>query len=180
MRAGEFQSTTIGAGIGHTEKNASLTDWAHAFRISLHPSETGLGSAHEQKRFPAAQRHNRLCGVASRDGREGSLRILQDAVIYSSVLDPGHHLVHELEPERSAWLHVICGQVTFQDLILTLGDGIGVSIEPSVSFTAQERTEILLVDLSVQPRSIAKGVRHKEERQTEVHMRRSDILEEKP
>jgi redox-sensitive bicupin YhaK (pirin superfamily) len=145
--AGEFQRMTVGRGIRHKETNASRSDWAHIFRISLRPSQPGLDCAHEQKRFATAQRHNVLCVVASRDGRKGSLRILQDALICSTVLDPGHHLVHELFPERSAWLHVICGQATLNDLILTQGDGAGVTDERSVSCTAQESTELLLIDL---------------------------------
>jgi redox-sensitive bicupin YhaK (pirin superfamily) len=155
--AGEFQRMTIGRGIRHKEANASRTDWACAFRISLHPSEVGLDCVHDQKRFAAAQRHNVLCVVASPDGRKGSLRILQDALVYSSVLDPGHHLIHELLPGRSAWLHVIRGAATLQDMILTQGDGVGVTIEPSVSLTAQEDTEILLVDLGPAPRLFARG-----------------------
>jgi quercetin 2,3-dioxygenase len=117
------------------------------FRISLLPSEAGLGCAHQQKRFTAAQRNNLLRAVASPDGREGSLRIHQDAFVFSSRLDPGHHLVHELLPGRSAWLHVVFGEVKLNDVVLTQGDGVGVTIEPTVSLTAQENTEILLVDL---------------------------------
>jgi redox-sensitive bicupin YhaK (pirin superfamily) len=88
-----------------------------------------------------------LCIVASPDGRQGSLRIHRDALVCSSVLDPGHHLIHELLPGRTAWLHVICGEATFHDTILNPGDGVGVTIERSVSLTARESTEILLVDL---------------------------------
>jgi redox-sensitive bicupin YhaK (pirin superfamily) len=155
VHAGEFQRLTIGRGIRHKETNPSRTDWTHFFRISLHPSEVGLDCVHDHKRFATAQRHNVLCVVASPDGRKGSLRILQDAVIYSSVLDSGHHLIDELLPGRSAWLHVIRGEATLQELILTQGDGAGVTIEPSVSLTARENTEILLVDLGPAPRSFA-------------------------
>ncbi|MBW2472796.1 MAG: pirin family protein, partial [Deltaproteobacteria bacterium] len=146
VHAGEFQHMTVGRGVRHKETNASRTEWAHIFRISLHPWESGLGCVHEQKRFAQAERRNVLCVVAAPDGRKGSLRVLQDALIYSSVLDPGHHLVHELAPGRSAWLHVIYGEVTLQDTILSQGDGAGVTIEPSASLTAQENTEILLID----------------------------------
>ncbi len=144
--AGEFQRMTIGRGVRHKETNASRSDWAHIFRISLHPSQMGLGCAHEQQRFAAAQRHNALCVAASPDGRNGSLGILQDALIMSSMLDPGHHIVHELIPGRSAWVHVICGEATLDDLILNQGDGAGVTVERSVSLTAQVSTELLLVD----------------------------------
>jgi redox-sensitive bicupin YhaK (pirin superfamily) len=147
IHAGEFQHMTTGSGIRHKETNASRTDWAHVFRISLRPPQAGLDCTHEHKRFVAALRRNMLCAVASRDGRKGSLRVHQDAIIYSGVLDPGHHVIHELNTGRSAWLHVLQGEATLNDIVLTRGDGVGVSLEPSVSLTAQESTEILLVDL---------------------------------
>jgi len=147
IQAGEFQRLTTGRAIRHKETNASRTDWAHVFRISLRPSEVGLDCTREQKRFTAAQRRNVLCVIASPDGRKGSLRIHQDTLIYSSILDPGLHLVHELLPGRSDWLHIMYGKAKLNDIVLTQGDGVGVTIEPSVSITVQENTEILLVDL---------------------------------
>ena len=149
IHAGEFQRMTTGRGIRHKETNASRTDPAHVFRISLCPAEEGLDCAHEQKRFAVADRRNALCVVASPDGRQGSLRIRRDALVYSSVVDAGHHLVHELGPGRCAWLHILCGEATLNDIVLTQNDGVGVAFEPSVSLTALENTEILLVDVAL-------------------------------
>jgi quercetin 2,3-dioxygenase len=147
IHAGEFQRMIIGHGIRHNEANALRNDFTHLFRISLHPSEVGLDSTHEQKRFMVGQRRNLLCVIASPDGRKKSLRILQNAILYSSILDPGRHLVHELSLGRSAWLHIINGEATMQDIILTEGDGAGITTEPVVSLTATENTELLLIDL---------------------------------
>ena len=147
IHTGEFQRMSAGRRIQHKERSVSRTDWAHIFRVSLRPSEVGIDSDHEQKRFTAAERHNLLCVVASPDGRKGSLRIHQDALVCSAILDPGRHLVHELEPGRSAWLQIVAGEGTLNDIVLTQGDGIGVTNEPSVSLTVGENTEILLVDL---------------------------------
>lgn len=148
IRAGEFQCMSTGKRIRHKETNASRSGSAHVFRISLRPSEVGLDRAHEQERFTAAQRHNVLCVVASPDGRKGSLLVHQDALIYSSILDPGHHLVHELLSGRGAWLHILYGEATLNDIILAQGDGAGVANEPAVSLTVQENTELLLVDVN--------------------------------
>jgi redox-sensitive bicupin YhaK (pirin superfamily) len=153
IHGGEFQCMSTGRRIRHKETNTSRLHWAHVFRISLRPSEVGLDCAHEQKRFTVAQRHNVLCVVASPDGRKGSLRLNQDALVYSSIVDPGHHLFHELLPGRSAWLHILCGEATLDDLILTQGDGAGVVDGPSVSITVQENTELLLVNVGSLPRS---------------------------
>jgi redox-sensitive bicupin YhaK (pirin superfamily) len=106
--------------------------------MSLRSAQAGLVRNHEQKRFTEAQRHNLLCVVVSPDGRQGSLRIHQDALVCSAILDPGNHLVHELAPDRTVWLHVVCGEATINDLVLTQGDGVGITNERSVSFTVQE------------------------------------------
>jgi len=121
------------------------------------PSESELDCTHEQKFFSVAERRGVLCIVASPDGRKGSLRVHQDALIYSSILDVRQHLVHELPQGRIAWLHVVRGEATLGDLVLTTGDGVGVTGEPAVSFTAQEDTETLLLDLNHQPKSPKNG-----------------------
>jgi redox-sensitive bicupin YhaK (pirin superfamily) len=158
LHAGEFQRMTAGRGIRHSETNLSRTEWAHVFQIWLRPSEPGLESGHEQKRFCAADRRGVLCVVASPDGRGGSLRIHQDALIYSAMLDPGKHVVHELMPGRSAWLHVVRGEATLGDVVLTTGDGAGVNADRAVSLTAREETEILLLDLGEhRPRAFKNG-----------------------
>ena len=150
VHAGEFQRSAIGDGIRHKETNASRTAWAHTFRISLRPSEIESNGACEQMRVAAAQRHNVLRIIASPDGRQGSLHTHQDALVFSSVIDPGHHVIHELLPGRSAWLHLICGEAASHDIILAQGDSVGVTSERSVSLTAHENCEILLVDLGEQ------------------------------
>jgi len=147
LHAGEFQRMTVGRRIRHKETNPSRAAWASVFRIALRPAQLGIDCTHEQRRFPAALRHNVLCVVASQDGRKGSLPIHQDALLYSAVLDPGQHLIHELTPGRSVWLHLICGEATLQDVVLSPGDGAGVAREPAVSLTARQRTELLLLDL---------------------------------
>jgi redox-sensitive bicupin YhaK (pirin superfamily) len=151
IQAGEFQCATAGRGIRHSERNASRTDWAHLFRIWLRPSEAGRKSGYDQKRFSAAQRRGGLCVVASPDARRGSLRIHQDALMFSAILQPGQHVIHELQPGRSAWLHVVEGEVTVGDDVLSTGDGAGITAERAVSLTARREASILLLDMRELP-----------------------------
>lgn len=158
IHAGEFQRMTTDRGVRHSEANVSRTDWAHIFQIWLRPSASRIESGHEQKRFSAAQRRGGLCAIASPDARRGSLRVQQDALMYSAMLDPGQHVVHELSRGRSVWLHLVQGEVTLGDVVLNTGDGAGVTAERAVSLTAREETEILLLDLGEQlPRSPENG-----------------------
>ncbi|MGB8331407.1 MAG: pirin family protein [Polyangiales bacterium] len=147
IRAGEFQRMTAGRAVRYSETNASPTEWAHVFQIWLRPSVAGLEPGHEQKRFSLADRHGILCVVASPDARDNSLRIHQDAFLYSAILDRGGHIAHRLSEGRGAWLHVVHGEVTLGEVVLGTGDGVGVTAERVVSMTAREETEILLIDL---------------------------------
>lgn len=151
LHVGDFQRLTAGRGFRHTETNASRADWTRVFQIGVHPSEVSLEIGFEQKRFSVAERRGLLCLIASPDGRCGSLRVHQDAWIYSTVLDAGQHSVHELFRGRSAWLQVVRGEVRCGGIVLVTGDGVGITAERAASFTASGRAELLLVDLRPVP-----------------------------
>lgn len=150
LHAGEFRCVTAGRGVRYKETNTSRSDWAHVFQLCLRsPGSTQPG--HEQKRFSAAQRRGQLCLVASSDARMGSLRLLADALIYSALLERGHHVVHDMPLGRGAWLHLVSGEVTLGEVVLSAGDGAGIRGERPISFTARTDTEILLLDLAKRP-----------------------------
>jgi quercetin 2,3-dioxygenase len=86
--------------------------------------------------------------VAARDGREGALAIHQDAAIYLAAQSKGVRLAHSLEPDRHAWLQVLRGAVDAGGQKLSAGDGLAVSDEPEIAWTATEPAEVMLFDLS--------------------------------
>jgi redox-sensitive bicupin YhaK (pirin superfamily) len=147
IRAGEFQRLTTTRGFHRKETNVSRTDWAHAYQLWLRPEAGVLEPGQEQKRFSAAERRGGLCAVASRDGRNGSLRLQQDTTVYSGLLDAGQHVVHALGEGRVAWVHVVAGRVNLQEQLFAMGDSVGLTGERVISFTALEDAEVLVVDL---------------------------------
>ena len=147
MQAGEFRRMAAGQRAHSSETNLSRNYATHLFQIGLRAGETSP-SAEEQKRFSVAQRRDGLCLVASAAARTGSLRIGTDALLFSALLGRGQHVVHDLPKQRRAWLHVVSGEVTFQDLLLTSGDGVGIGAERSASFTALAESEVLLIDVA--------------------------------
>jgi quercetin 2,3-dioxygenase len=146
VQAGEFH-VLAASDASRRELNASQTDSAHLFQICLHGAAEPRGASSQQQRFSVAQRRGQLCLVASQDARAGSLRLHQDAQIYSALLEPGYHVVHELSPGRCAWLHLVHGAISVRDVMLATGDGVGVSLEPAISVTTREDSEILIVDM---------------------------------
>lgn len=145
IHAGEFSRVTGARNLRWRETNASRTEWAHVFQIGLGRVGTTQEPGREQKRFSAAERRGRVCLVASQDGRDGALRIHRDALVYSAIVSRGLHVVHALQPERCTWLHVVAGELTLGDIVVTAGEGVTVEAERAVSFTASEDGEVLLL-----------------------------------
>ena len=102
----------------------------------------------EQKRFPVTERRGILRLMDSPDGKDGSLRMHPDIRVYSSLLDIGHHLIHELAPGRGAWLYGVKGRIRLFDHVLRAGDGASLVDEAAVSWTSLEPSEILPFDLA--------------------------------
>jgi redox-sensitive bicupin YhaK (pirin superfamily) len=100
------------------------------------------------KQFPFADRHGRLRLVGSPEGKNNSLCLGHDIYMYSSFLEKGHHVVHELHGTRGAWLHVVEGLIRLEKENLETGDGASFEEEKAVSFTAHQPSEILLFDLA--------------------------------
>jgi len=147
LETGECHRATAKNGSLYRGWNGSRIDTARIFRGFVTPDRNILQTPGEKQRFPLAERRGVLRLLFSRDGRESSLRLRQDAGVYSSILDSGRHLVHELSSGRGAWLHMVKGKIQLVDQILEAGDGASFVEEPAVSLTAREPSEILLFDL---------------------------------
>ena len=148
LRPGEFQRMTAGTGIQHSEFNPSRNMPVHLYQIWIMPRQKGLTPTYEQKSFPESERTDRLRVVASPDGRDGSLTIQQDASIFLSTLTTGARILHEIAPQRHAWLQVLRGNVEAGGHFLAAGDGLAVSQESALSIEAKQNSEVMLFDLN--------------------------------
>jgi redox-sensitive bicupin YhaK (pirin superfamily) len=154
IEAKEFNKVNVTSNTKQYAFNTSPSDDAEVFQCGFAledcAEECGDGDPKTKgakKLFTHAERQGVLRLIASSDGREASLPIQQDIQIYSTFMHSGNHIVHELKPSRSAWLHVVKGKISLESLQLQTGDGAGLTEERSVSFTAKKSAEILLFDL---------------------------------
>jgi redox-sensitive bicupin YhaK (pirin superfamily) len=148
IRPHEWQRMTAGTGVRHSEMNASKTEPVHFFQIWILPEAENIRPGYEQKLFAPEEKSGRLRLVASRDGREGSLKIHQDVSVYNALLKGGEAVEHRLEPGRHAWLQVVKGTVELNGNRLGVGDGAAVSEETALTINAAEEAEIMLFDLA--------------------------------
>lgn len=148
IRRGEVQVMTAGSGITHSEFNPEPDTRTRLLQIWIMPEARGLKPRYDQKLFPDAEKRNRLRLLVSRDGRDGSLAIHQDVLLFASLLDAGAKVERGLAPGRHAWLQVVTGGVDFNGTQLAHGDGAAISDESRLAITAATAAEILLFDLA--------------------------------
>jgi redox-sensitive bicupin YhaK (pirin superfamily) len=147
IRPGDVQRMTAGTGVRHSEYNASDTDPVHFLQIWILPEQDGLEPGYEQKTFGDDEKRARLCLVGSRDGRDGSVTIHQDADLYASLLGAGEVVTHDLGAGRHGWLQVARGSVRLDGNDLAAGDGVALRGSRHLSLEGREDAEILLFDM---------------------------------
>jgi redox-sensitive bicupin YhaK (pirin superfamily) len=144
---GDVQRMSAGTGVHHSEFNGSDTQWLHLLQLWILPKSKGIAPRYGEAHFTDAQKHNRLQAIASRDGRDNSLEIHQDAEIYASMLDNAT-ISHPLEAGRIAYFQLISGSLTVNGETLTNGDAAKLRDETSVEISGTGH--FLLFDLPAQ------------------------------
>jgi quercetin 2,3-dioxygenase len=148
IRPGDVQRMSAGTGVLHSEFNHSKTDPVHFLQIWIIPERQGIAPGYEQKRFEDQEKAGRLRVLASPDGREGSLRIHQDAALFAARLSEGEKVEHTLGNGRSGWVQVARGAIRINGQALTQGDGAAISDEQRLELIGAARgSELLLFDL---------------------------------
>jgi quercetin 2,3-dioxygenase len=143
---GEIQRMTAGTGIRHSEYNPSQTEPTEFLQIWIMPEKNNLVPGYEQKYFGAATNKDALQLVASRDGRDGSILVHQDVLVYRGLMTPEQNIMHPLGV-RKAWLQVVHGTVDVDHFELMPGDGAAIDNVADLSITAKTDAEFLLFSL---------------------------------
>ncbi len=148
IRPGDIQRMSAGSGITHSEFNASGTEPVHLLQIWILPESRGIQPSYAQKYFGREEKSGKLCLLASRDGRDGSVTLHQDVDVYATRLATGQQVKFELSQGRHAWVQVVRGRISLNDHDLNRGDGAAVSAEELLTLTALAEAEILVFDLN--------------------------------
>jgi quercetin 2,3-dioxygenase len=150
IRPGDVQRMSAGSGVAHSEFNASETDPVHFLQIWLIPAERGIAPSYEQKTFSDAEKRGRLRVVAAPDGRDGSVTIHTDAVLYAGLFEQGEAAELTVAAGRHAWVQVARGKVRLNGQELSAGDGAALSDTSKLSFegVGSDSAEVLVFDLA--------------------------------
>ena len=139
---------SAGTGVRHSEFNPSRTSPVHFLQIWIEPEHSGIAPSYEQRRFEPAEKRGRLRLIASPDAREGSVKLHQNAYIYSGLFDGAEGALLRIEPDRRAYVHVARGSVTVNGTRLEAGDAAKLTGVAEVAVESGQNAEILLFDLT--------------------------------
>ncbi|MFT4938983.1 MAG: redox-sensitive bicupin YhaK (pirin superfamily) [Paraglaciecola sp.] len=132
LPAGEFQLMSAGSGISHSEYNHSQEDQLKLLQIWIEPNVRGQQPGYQQKNFGQTQG---LTHIASPEGTAGTLLIKQNAHLHHLLLNSAESLTLESQLPQQ-YVHVIAGQLDVNGERLGPGDGLKVSDEKALTFTA--------------------------------------------
>ena len=147
IRPGSVQRMSAGTGVRHSEFNPSRDEGVHFLQIWIEPKLTGVRPCYEEKQFGAAEKKGQMRLIASPGGREGSVTIHQDALVYAAMLDGKDTVSHGLASGRRAYVHVARGTVTVNGVELKGGDGARIAGESKLTLSGARQAELLLFDL---------------------------------
>jgi quercetin 2,3-dioxygenase len=148
IRPGDVQRMSAGTGVMHSEWNHSKIETVHFLQIWIVPERLGIEPGYEQQRFEPDELRDRLRLVASRDGRDGSLTLHQDAAIYVAKLSANKRVGYEPASGRHVWVQVAGGTIALNGLDLGEGDGAAISDEARLELLASTDAEVLLFELN--------------------------------
>ncbi|WP_100644376.1 pirin family protein [Alteromonas facilis] len=134
LPAGEFQLMSAGDGITHSEYNASKQDLLSFLQIWIVPSERGGKPGYQQKRFDLSKP---ITPIVTPDGREGTLKIKQDAELNHLNLASDEALHVSLDPQRNYFFHVMEGEMQIDGEVLQPGDGAHITQQETLTLQKQ-------------------------------------------
>jgi len=147
IKPGEFQYMAAGTGVQHSEFNPSRNEAVHLLQIWIQPDKPGVKPTYGEKSCANAA-PGRLHLIASKSGRDDSIRINQGADLWLAKFSDSETVTHELKPKRHAWIHVAEGEVTLNGKTLNAGDAAAVSDEAKLELIGNGKAQVLLFDLN--------------------------------
>lgn len=147
IRSGDVQRMSAGSGVRHSEFNPSKDNATHLLQIWIQPNEQEIEPGYEEKNFTVAEKLGQLRLVASADGRDGAVKIHQDASLYVGLFQDEQKIEMPLQTHRLYYVHLARGTLQVNGQILNAGDALMLSQEEMLSIEKGVDAEVLVFDL---------------------------------
>ena len=146
--AGDVQVMSAGDGVFHSEYNLEGEDTT-LYQIWIEPNARDVTPRWDAKAFPKEVVNTGtlpvlVSGQPEHDGK-GALFIHQDAAIYGGKLKAGDSVTQTLK--HQAYVLASLGDFTVNGQVLHQGDGAEVTGEKTLTITALNDAEVLIIDV---------------------------------
>jgi len=148
--AGDVQVMSAGTGIQHSEYNMEDEDTL-IFQIWIIPDERGGKPDWGARPFPKDDRSGKFIPLASGDADDDALPIRTDARVLGGTIKAGESMTYApRDASRHLYLVPATGSVKVDDvdgdILANARDGVAITQRESVTITALEDAELVLVD----------------------------------
>lgn len=147
IRPGEIQYMSAGTGVTHSEFNHLQEASTKLLQIWIKPNQLAVPPNYDQISYLERLKPNELCLLASPNGKNESIKIHQDALIYTAKLNSDGDISYSLGKGRKAWLQLIRGEILVNNHIIQSGDGLMIIEEEVLKLESKQESEFLLFDL---------------------------------
>ncbi|ABC63770.1 pirin family protein [Erythrobacter litoralis] len=145
--AGDVQVMSAGSGVQHSEWNAEEVDTT-LFQLWIIPSERGGQPSWGARKFPKDDRAGSFVPLASGVANDDdALPIRTDARVLGATVKAGESVTYTpRDASRHLYLVPATGKVKVEDVEAKARDGVAITRQDSVTITALEDSELVLVD----------------------------------
>jgi len=146
--AGDVQVMSAGSGITHAEYNLE-DETTRLFQIWIVPMARGGNPSWGARPFPKGDRSGRFVTLASGFAEDSeALPIRTDARVLGATLKKGETTDYALGSDRHAYLVPATGKIEINGVTANARDGIAISDTETLTVTALEDAELVMVDAS--------------------------------
>ena len=145
--AGDVQVMSAGRGVAHSEFNLEDEETT-LFQIWIIPSERGGDPDWGARQFPKGDRAGQFVALASGAANDDdALRIRTDARVLGATVKAGESVTYTpRSADRHLYLVPATGSIRVGDIEAQARDGLAITKEDSITITALEDSELVLVD----------------------------------
>jgi len=144
--AGDVQVMSAGSGITHAEYNLE-DETTRLFQIWIVPTTRGGNPSWGARPFPKGDRSGRFVTLASGFAEDNeALPIRTNARVLGATLKKGETAEYPLGTDRHAYLVPATGKIEINGVLANARDGIAISDTETLTVTALEDAELVMVD----------------------------------
>ncbi|MBK9402516.1 MAG: pirin family protein [Bacteroidetes bacterium] len=148
IKNGDIQVMSAGTGIQHSEYNKNKDKTVKFLQIWLFPKEKNVKPRYDQITLNEEDRHNKLQQILSPNANDAGVWIHQDAWFHLGKLDKGTSIEYKVNKKgNGVYVFLLNGEMKINDQLIEKRDGFGIWDVESLQISAQDNSEVLVMEV---------------------------------